>query len=251
MTRHVFATMGTMVSLTLDAESATDAAMIARIEATFSAAEARFSRYRSDSELSRVVAGALRLPGASPELRAAYAEAIEWRGRTDGAFTPHRPDGSIDLDGIVKSATMREVGELLEAEGCRDWSLVVGGDQLVAGVGAAGTPWTTGIVDPADRGALLCSVVLRPPRRAIASSGNAERGDHIWTAGLAPEFVQVTVVADDIVTADVLATAIVSGGDATLGEACARWPIDVLTVDRAGALRATGGFRAALATAEQ
>ncbi|MFC5502142.1 FAD:protein FMN transferase [Lysinimonas soli] len=237
-----------MVSVTLADADAARTGLIERVEAAFSSADARFSRYRPDSELSRVVTGELALLDASEELTVTYAEAIEWRGRTDGAFSPHRPDGSIDLDGIVKSAAMRTVGELLDREGCHDWSLVVGGDQLVRGSGPDGLPWITGIVDPADRAALLCSIAVRAPRRAVASSGSAERGDHIWTVGLVPEFVQVTVVADDIVTADVLATAIVAGGAATLDAACERWPIDVLTVDRAGELRATSGFRAALAT---
>jgi thiamine biosynthesis lipoprotein len=111
-----------------------------------------------------------------------------------------------------------------------------------------GTPWVTGIVDPADRATLLCAVELRAPRRAMATSGSAERGDHIWKAGMAPVFVQVTVVADDILSADVLATAIVAGGESLLREACERWPIDVLTVDASGELNATPGFRAALAT---
>jgi thiamine biosynthesis lipoprotein len=57
------------------------------------------------------------------------------------------------------------------------------------------------------------------------------------------------VVADDIVTADVLATAIVAGGEEMLTEACARWDIDVLAVQTDGGLRATPGFRAALAEA--
>jgi len=118
---------------------------------------------------------------------------------------------------------------------------------LAAGSGRGGTPWVTGIIDPADRTALLCAIELRDPRRAIATSGIAERGDHIWTAGMTVEYVQVTVVADDILTADVLATAIVAGGEHMLREACERWPIDVLTVDAAGELTATPGFRAALA----
>jgi thiamine biosynthesis lipoprotein len=64
---------------------------------------------------------------------------------------------------------------------------------------------------------------------------------------MAPEYLQVTVVADDILTADVLATAIVAGGESMLREACGSWDIDVLTVDLAGELTATPGFRAALA----
>ncbi len=242
--RRVFATMGTVVSLDVP-----DGAPVERVERVFADADARFSLYRDDSELSRLNAGEFELLDAGPELRGAYELAAAWRVDTGGAFTPTRPDGLLDLNGVVKAVAMRDAGALLEDAGCRDWTLVVGGDMLAAGSGPDGIPWVTGIIDPADRSALLCAIELRPPRRAIATSGTAERGDHIWLAGMAPEYVQVTVVADDIVTADVLATAIVAGGEPMLREACERWPIDVLTVDAAGELTATPGFRAALAIA--
>ncbi len=247
--RHVFETMGTVVSLTVDE---LDEAGLEHVEEIFDDADRRFSLYRRDSELSLVNAGALSLTTASRELRDAYEVAAEWRTLSDGAFTPTRPDGLLDLNGVVKALAMQAAGAELERRGCRDWTLVVGGDLLAAGSGpgenGSPSPWVTGIVDPAERAALLCAIELVAPRRAIATSGSAERGDHIWKAGiLTTDFVQVSVVADDIVTADVLATAIVAGGEATLDAACARWPIDVLTVDVAGELRATPGFRAALA----
>jgi thiamine biosynthesis lipoprotein len=244
--RHVFPTMGTMVSLTLDGDRP---ALFERIERVFADADRRFSLYREDSELARIAAGTLDLTDASSAVLDSYSAAIQWRNGTDGAFNPNRPDGVVDLNGIVKAEAMSRAGDELHGAGCHDWSLVVGGDLLASGVGPGGTPWTTGLIDPANRAALLCSVVLRGSRRAIATSGSAERGDHIWLGGAvtAPEFVQVTVVADDIVTADVLATAIVAGGRATLDDACDRWSVDVLTVDRAGELQATPGLRAALA----
>jgi thiamine biosynthesis lipoprotein len=76
-------------------------------------------------------------------------------------------------------------------------------------------------------------------------------GDHIWLGGeLRPaQFTQVSVMADDIATADVLATAIVAGGQAALDEFADRWPIDVLAFRRDRAALATPGFRRAIAEA--
>jgi thiamine biosynthesis lipoprotein len=246
MKRHVFPTMGTMVSVTFDDGGHPP---LKRVERVFADADHRFSLYRDDSELARIAAGTLNLADASIAVLDSYSAAVEWRNSTDGAFNPNRPDGVVDLNGIVKAEAMRRAGDELHSAGCHDWSLVVGGDLLASGVGPGGTPWATGVIDPANRAALLCSVVLRGSRRAIATSGSAERGDHIWLGGgiTSPDFVQVTVVADDIVTADVLATAIVAGGSATLDDACDRWSIDVLTVNRGGELQATPGLRAALA----
>jgi thiamine biosynthesis lipoprotein len=58
------------------------------------------------------------------------------------------------------------------------------------------------------------------------------------------EFVQVSVAAADVVTADVLATAIVAGGIPMLNRATDMWDIDVLAVRADGDLLATQGFRA-------
>jgi len=49
--------------------------------------------------------------------------------------------------------------------------------------------------------------------------------------------------------ADVLATAIISGGRESLDDSCARFSIDVLAIDASGEMLATPGFRAALAEA--
>jgi thiamine biosynthesis lipoprotein len=240
--RHVFPTMGTMVSLDVS-----EGAPLDLIERVFTDADLRFSLYREDSELSRLNDSGSGLLDAGLELREAYEIASDWRARTGGAFTPTRPDGLLDLNGVVKALAMRNAGAVLEAAGCRDWTLVVGGDLLASGSAAGGRPWVTGIIDPADRAAVLCAIELHAPRRAIATSGSAERGDHIWLTGMSATYAQVTVVADDILTADVLATAIIAGGEHMLREACEHWDIDVLTVDTAGDLTATPGFRAALA----
>lgn len=242
--RQVFPAMGTVVSLEA---SGMDAEALQGIERIFADADGRFSLYRHDSDLSRINAGRAALLDADPVVREAFALASEWRLRTGGAFTPIRPDGAMDLNGVVKALAMAEAADALDRAGCRDWTLTVGGDLVTSGCGPGGEPWTTGIVDPLDRTALLCAVELHAPRRAIATSGTSERGDHIWKAGLTSSFAQVTVVADDIITADVLATAIVAGGEPMLHEACEGWSIDVLTIDDAGELRATPGFRAALA----
>ena len=229
---YVFETMGTVVSIEPPLR-------VPEIEAIFADHNERFSLYLPGSELSRIATGSLRLQDASPRLRDAYARALEWRSLTAGAFTPHRPDGVIDLSGIVKAMAIEAAGLLLV--GHEDWILNAGGDVLTSGQSA-----TIGVADPFDRTQLLTSVRLGGSRRAVATSGRAERGDHIW--GLRG-FAQVTVVANDIVTADVLATAIVAGGVETLNASTSGWDIDVLAIDPAGNLFATPGFTASITAA--
>ncbi|TFD83143.1 FAD:protein FMN transferase [Cryobacterium fucosi] len=240
--------MGTVLSIRFGGpvgparrDAARDA--IARV---FGRWDARFSLYRDDSELSRVNRGELRLTQASVALRDCYALALDWRDRTDGVFTPHRADGVLDLSGVVKALAIDEAGRALSALGQGDWSLNAGGDILVSGDQAPGLDWMAGIADPEDRARSLAVVPLAVPLRAVATSGSAERGDHIWTAvdGGPSPYRQVTVFARDIVTADVLATAIFAGGEATLNRSTETWPVEVLAVPRDGSLLATPGLRA-------
>ena len=114
-------------------------------------------------------------------------------------------------------------------------------------------------MDPEDRRTLIAGYRLggSGPKLALATSGSAERGDHIWAAGravpsiqeaagacrAASVFRQVSVAAADIITADVLATAIVAGGLPMLDRATDGWDIEVLAVRASGELLATPGFR--------
>ncbi|WP_245953360.1 FAD:protein FMN transferase [Arthrobacter silvisoli] len=257
---RTFRSMGTVVSLTvpaahgltgpeakvLELEAATTA-----VEQVFLAHDRTFSLYRPGSEASAIARGELALAQASDDMRRTHAEALRWRLDTEGAFTPERPDGVLDLAGIVKAQAIMEAGTVLLALGLQDWCLNAGGDVLAHGSPepGRGEPWRAGVVDPADRGALVSAFPLGPAnsRSALATSGTAERGEHIWAAGLARTassgFRQVSVAAADIVTADVLATAIMAGGRRTLDIATGRWDVDVLAVSNDGGLLATPGFR--------
>ena len=251
-----FHSMGTVVSLTMPGipgpggHPAKDglAAAAAVVERVFLGLDQTFSLYKEDSEASSLARGGLSLRDASPGMRARYAEALEWRLRTHGAFTPERPDGVLDLSGLIKASAIQEAGASLLALGRMDGCVNAGGDVLVSGspVPGSGEPWDAGIVDPLDRAAVLAGYPLGGRRRhaALATSGSAERGDHIWRrSGEAPAFVQVSVAAADITTADVLATAIVAGGRPMLDRATDGWDVAVLAVGPDGGLLGTPDFR--------
>ncbi len=262
---HVFETMGTVASLVIPGA---DRALFEQIERVFADHDTRFSLYRADSEISRIARGELMLLRSTDSLRAAYAEAIGWRTSTAGAFDPYRPDGVLDLSGVVKALAIDAARSAVVGAGLDDALLSVGGDGVALGrrmsppdsagrtaADSAGrtpadadAPWMVGIVDPESREHLLGAVPLHPGRAAIATSGTAERGEHVWrrshpSGRTEVPFRQVTVRAADIVTADVLATAILSGGPETLADACSQWNIDVLTVDASNGMTATPGFR--------
>ena len=85
----------------------------------FAVYEDRFSLYRPETEASGFARREFTLRHASPEFQAVYTEAVLWRGRTDGAFTPHRPDGVVDLSGVVKALAIQannKTGTLKDVE---------------------------------------------------------------------------------------------------------------------------------------
>jgi thiamine biosynthesis lipoprotein len=241
-----FAAMGTVVSVR--AGEPTDAAApgarrdgMRVVADVFACWESRCSLFDPASQLSRVGRGELALLDASAEVRDAYALALHWRDATDGRFTPHRGDGLIDLNGVVKALAVEEAGEALDLAGRAGWAIDAGGDVLAS----VGTGLPVGIVHPADRGKLLTRIDLDGARRrAVATSGSTERGDHIWTVPGVERtpFVQVSVAAADLVAADVLATAIIAGGRGALDDLADRFDVDVLAVLHDGELLATPGW---------
>lgn len=253
----VFTALDTLIGV--QSEDRISPATAQGIEAAFTEREERFSLYR-DSEARRVARHELPLDAASARFRATYWEAIDWGLRTDGAFTPHHPAGHIDLSGIVLALALDEAGEVLTAAGHRDWVINAGGDLWRHGRAPVGEPWIRGLVDPAsllgtgspdpvrldrpERPALL-DRYAPDHRRAIATSGGNDHGEQVWRLFGDTTFSRVSVAADDIVTAEVLATAILAGGETTLELALAQWDIDVLATGRGGRTWATPSVRAA------
>ncbi|MDH6532393.1 thiamine biosynthesis lipoprotein [Aurantimicrobium minutum] len=248
MSVHAFETMGTMVSIRIadTALSERDAqAAVTAVEQECGRLNEKFSLYRDDSELSQIARGELTLANSSDDMRTEYARALEWREKTDGAFTPHRPDGVIDLNGTIKAVAIDSAAQILTQAGFQNFSVNVGGDLTTSGDQSPEEQgWITGIVDPADRAVMLAAVRVTAEFPAMATSGTSERGEHIWARPeTTTDFVQATVMAGDIITADVLATAIISGGQATLDQITQNFAVAVLTVAPDGALQANARFQ--------
>ena len=94
MERHAFRAMGTEAEVLLDAPSgAKTAAAFRRAEREFERLEAILSRFRPDSELSRLNAGGE--IDASPELLAVVGLGLEARRRTRGRFDPTVHDALV------------------------------------------------------------------------------------------------------------------------------------------------------------
>jgi len=217
--------MGLPVSIHLrgpdpDGSQARDA--VAACFAVLRHADAVFSPYRDDSDLSRWERGELAADAADPTFAEVVALCDEARDRTGGWFDPRGlPDprtGSprFDPSGLVKGwAVQRAAGQLRQLRRY-SWCLNAGGDILVHAE-AEHPAWRVGIEDPDDPQRLL--QVLERRDGAVATSGTARRGRHIldpYTRRPADAVRSVTVTGPDLLWADVYATAAAARGPRSL-----------------------------------
>ncbi|WP_431279913.1 FAD:protein FMN transferase [Leifsonia poae] len=238
--RYLETVMG--IPMSMDVRDPGDHGDVARAAfASLRDADARFSTYRADSEVSRANRGELKAADFSVDLREVIgigAAAAEWSG---GAFRIRNPDGTLDLDGVVKGWAAARAGDILKAAGLHDFCVNAGGDVVVAGAPIAGERWNVGVRSPDDPNRMLA--VLAVTDAAVATSGAYERGQHIVDGRQgepARGMRSVTVVADDLTTADVLATAVFVLGPDGLPWALDRGARGVLAVTSDGELLGAG-----------
>lgn len=231
--------MGTAVSF--DLRSPVDPADLADAVALLHRADAMFSTYREDSAIRRLDRGELLVADLPAEVVDVLDACEQARVATDGWFDA-RAAGALDPSGLVKGWAVRRASDLLAARGCGIHSVNGGGDVMLRGRPVR-RPWRTGVADPRTPGRLLA--VVEGGDLAVATSGGAERGAHVVdphrrrpAAGL----LSVTVVGADLVTADVLATALTAHGGGIPDWVPGGY--EVLLLDTAGRLTMTPGWPA-------
>jgi thiamine biosynthesis lipoprotein len=176
---------------------------VQQVYADLRRADATFSPYLSDSEVSRLARGET-FPW-SRELHEVMALCDEARRSTRGAFDARTPDGRWDPSGLVKGWAAECAARHLAGLEV-DWCLNAGGDVVVGC--PSGEPFRIGIQDPTDPEAVLA--VIARTAGGLATSGTGARGAHLYdpaTGDPARNYASVTVVGPSLLMADVLATA--------------------------------------------
>jgi FAD:protein FMN transferase len=168
-------------------------------------ADATFSPFRADSQISRIERGELAVSDAHPLVREVLARCDALHRETGGYFDA-RHSGALDPSGLVKGWAVDRAAALF---GGSRLCIDAGGDVLVRGGG-----WRVGIRHPRERE--LLAATLHADRLAVATSGTYERGEHIvdpYTGGPPAGVLSVTVVGPDLATADACATAAFAMGE--------------------------------------
>lgn len=183
--------------------------------------DALFSPYLPDSAISRIRRGEATAADCDPLVGIVERACREWEQETHGMFSAWW-DGGFDPSGYVKgwaieNASLRHLEPLLHHPGISAVGINAGGDIRLFTAPESDWEWQIGIADPRRPGELAATLGVR--NGAVATSGTAERGHHICdprTAIPVHETLSATVVADDLIRADVWATAAMVAGSADL-----------------------------------
>lgn len=128
----------------------------------------------------------------------------------------------LDLSSIAKGFAVDEVARFLKAEGIANLLVEIGGELRGEGLKPDGTPWWVELETPraGQHAAALPATLLALAGLSVATSGDERRYfeaggvryahtlDPATGAPLAHDLISVTVAADDCMTADALATAL-------------------------------------------
>jgi FAD:protein FMN transferase len=242
---HVEHVMGMAVSIDVrgdvDAEGLIDVVddWLHRVDATF-------STYKPDSAISRLDRGELALDAAPPEVLDVLERCEQLRALTEGYFDA-RACGRLDPSGFVKGWAVDAASAILLAGGAADHCVNAGGDVRTRGEPQPGRLWQVGIAHPLVRDA-LCAV-LSLGDGAVATSGTAERGAHVFdphTGRASLDLASVTILGPDLATADAFAT-----GALARGLRAPAWLSDLdgyeaLVVDAGGHVWSTPGLAASV-----
>jgi len=193
---------------------------VARVFADLRAADAMFSTYREDSQISRIQRGELTISDSDPAVREVHRLCESARLRTGGYVDawnaiPGRP-GVFDPTVLVKTWAVARAARHFSAVPSLALAIGAGGDILLT-PGDEPEPWTIGIQDPTDRARTIATFPIR--EGGTATSGLAARGAHIvdpHTGEAAVEVLSATVIGPSLLWADVWATAAVARGTAAI-----------------------------------
>jgi thiamine biosynthesis lipoprotein len=193
------------IPISIDIPNCSDPAVFRTVFTRFHEIDQRFSTYNTDSEVSRFIAGQLKEKAISQELKRIIKACREAEKITDGYFSAWAA-GVFDPSGYVKGWAIAETGKIIEKAGYKTYCIGAGGDILARS--NSSKKWWVGIQNPKNKNKILNKLSIS--NGAVATSGNYERGSHIFnpkTKKPANKLLSVTVTGPDIIKADILATA--------------------------------------------
>lgn len=216
-----------------------------------------FSLYKPESPLSRLARGETSVAELDPVVSDVWDQCLDWESKTDGWFSSFTPQNTFDPSGLVKTWAAQAAADVLLDAGILDFTLNAGGDILVNSGCSERVDWRIAVHKPTsiasdDAGILTVFDFWNTEFRALATSGISERGNHIWNPKApgkeaADSVVQVSVLSDSLVAADVWATAAFAEGLPSIERIESVRNLEALIVMKDGSLAGTSGIMNLLA----
>lgn len=204
----------------------------------------RFSTYKDTSEISRINRGGILESDWSKDMKEVFDLGEKTKKETNGFFDIRTPKGTIDPSGVVKGWAIQKAFDLLLAKGEANILVDIAGDVATHGVNEKGKEWALGIKNPFNTDEVV--KIVYPKGRGVATSGQYERGAHIYNPisgeEAASTLESVTVVAPTILEADLLATALFAMGEQGLTYAQKRDGVAVYAIRKDRTSVMTPGF---------
>lgn len=172
----------------------------------------KFSTYIKDSEISKINRKEIKSGNYSNEMKKILDLCEITKNQTNGYFDIEK-NGVLDPSGIVKGYAIYEAAKILKKK-YKNFYIEIAGDIQAFGKNEKKKEWKVGIKNPFNKNKIIKVVNLT--NQAIATSGNYERGRHIYnpkTKKNVDEIASITVVAANIFDADRFATAAFAMGE--------------------------------------
>jgi FAD:protein FMN transferase len=210
-------------------------------------ADAIFSTYRDDSEISRLNRGELALADAHRDVREVLDRCEALRVETDGYFDVRAAAAdAIDPSGLVKGWAVDHAAAILVDAGLHNFAVNMAGDMRLRGRAVPDPCWSVGIQHPLEPESI--AAVVEANDLAVATSGAYARGDHVLdphTRRPPVGVLSVTIVGPELATADAYATAAFAMGEAGIHWSARLRGYEALTILADERVLSTPGFPSA------
>ena len=167
-----------------------------------------FSPYKETSEVSHINQGVIPKESYSQDMQMIIRLGEQTKRETQGYFDMYYKS-NFDPSGIVKGWAIWQAAKLLEKKGYKNFFIDAGGDIQVSGRNENRDFWVVGIRNPFNQDQIV--KVLQLQNKGIATSGTAERGQHIYNPHksntIITDIVSLTVIGSNVYEADRFATA--------------------------------------------
>lgn len=220
-------------------------------------ADAIFSTYKPESPISQLGGGKTSVAQCPEVVSDIWDQCESWNKVTDGWFNAFTEQNTFDPSGLVKSWAARNAAAVLVEASIDDFTMNAGGDILISHGASQVRDWRIGLAKPVsisapDAGTYAVLDLSSTTFRAVATSGSAERGNHIWNPKVSNrqpsgELLQISVIARDLVEADVWATAAFACGPDALALIDRQPHLEAIGVLANGQIAATPGVQRLIA----